>query len=350
MKLLVVIASYRVAHLTIDCLRSLAGEIETVPETQVAVCENGTGDDSAERIQKAIADNGWGSWCKLTAISPNLGFTGGNNVILRPALQSADPPQYVLLLNADTIVRPKALKTMLDFMDQNPEVGIAGSGQEYPDGTPQRSAFRFHSPLSEFEGNLKLGLVSRLLKRWVVALPIPDQACEVDWVSGATMIIRREVFQDIGILDEGYYTHFEDIDFCFNARKAGWPIWYVPSSRIVHLVGQSTGLTVKNPQRFPPYYFEARRRYFVKNHSPLYATMADVGLIVGLALWRLRVTLTGKADHSPPFLLPDSIRHSVFLMGFKVSDVKNPALISQKTLQGNVSRSTSGEGAKKVSS
>ncbi len=221
MKLLVVIANYRVAHLTIDCLRSIVQEIESVPDTHVAVCENGTGDDSAERIQKAITDNGWRSWCTLTAVSPNLGFTGGNNVILRPALQSADPPRYVLLLNADTVVRPNAFKALVDFMDQNPTAGIAGSRLENPDGTPQCSAFRFHSPLSEFEGSIQLNLVSRLLKNWVAAPPMPEQTCEAQWVSGASMIIRREVFRDIGLLDEGYYTYYEDIDFCFNARKAG---------------------------------------------------------------------------------------------------------------------------------
>ena len=154
MKLLVVIVNYRVAQLTIDCLHSVAEEIGRVPGTQVAVCENGTGDDSAERIQKAIDDNGWRAWCTLTAISPNLGFTGGNNAILSPAMQSADPPQYFLLLNADTIVRPNAFKALVDFMDQHPKVGIAGCRLEEPDGTPQRSAFNFQSPASEFEANI----------------------------------------------------------------------------------------------------------------------------------------------------------------------------------------------------
>ena len=88
MKLLVVISNYRVAHLTVECLRSIAAEIENMPDTHVAVCENGTGDNSADRNQKAITENGWGSWCSLTTVSANLGFTGGNNVILRPALQS----------------------------------------------------------------------------------------------------------------------------------------------------------------------------------------------------------------------------------------------------------------------
>jgi N-acetylglucosaminyl-diphospho-decaprenol L-rhamnosyltransferase len=326
MKLLIVIVNYRVAKLTIDCLHSVAEEIGRVPGAHVAVCENGTGDDSAERIQKAIDDNGWKAWCTLTAISPNLGFTGGNNAILRPAMQSDDPPQYFLLLNADTIVRPNAFKGMVAFMDQHPDVGIAGCRLEEPDGTPQRSAFRFQSPASEFEANIKLGLVTWLLKNWMVAPPPRDQTYETDWVSGASMIIRREVFRDIGLLDEGFYTYFDDIDFCFNARKAGWPTWYVPSIRVVHLVGQTTGVTTKRRRRHPSYLFEARRRFFLKNYSALYAATADAALIFGLALWRLRVALTRKEDTTAPFLLRDSIRHSVFLSGFKLREVKNPAL------------------------
>jgi N-acetylglucosaminyl-diphospho-decaprenol L-rhamnosyltransferase len=324
-KLLVVIVNYRVAHLAIDCLHSVADEITRIPDTHVAVCENGTGDDSTQRIQKAIDENGWGAWCTLTALDVNLGFTGGNNIILRPAMQSPQPPQYFLLLNADTIVRTKAFKALVDYMDQNQKVGIAGSRLEDLDGTPQRSAFRFQTPLSEFEGNLKLGLVSRLLKGWIVAPPVVDHAFETDWVSGASMIIRREVFEQIGLLDEGYYTYFDDIDFCFNAKKHGWPTWYVPASRVVHLVGQSTGVT-KRPKRFPPYLFEARRRYFLKNYGPVYAALADAASIVGLSLWRLRVLLTGKEDLTAPSLLRDSIRHSVFLKGFKLTDVENPAM------------------------
>jgi N-acetylglucosaminyl-diphospho-decaprenol L-rhamnosyltransferase len=330
MKLLVVIVNYRVAQLTIDCLRSVAEEIGRVPGTQVTVCENGTGDDSVERIQQAIDDNGWRGWCTLKAIHPNLGFTGGNNVILRPAMQSANPPQYFLLLNADTIVRPNAFKSLIDFMDQHPRAGIAGCRLEDPDGSPQRSAFRFQSPASEFESTLKLGLATQLLKQWIVAPPVRNETFETDWVSGASMMVRREVFRDIGLLDEGYYTYFDDIDFCFNARKAGWPTWYVPSSRVVHLVGQATGVTTKKRKRHPSYLFEARRRYFLKNHSPFYAAMADVGQIFGLALWRLRVVLTGKEDTTVPFLLRDAIRHSVFLTGFELRQVQNPVLVQQK--------------------
>ena len=196
-----------------------------MPGVHVAVCENGTGDDSAERIQKAIDDNGWGTWCTLTAISPNLGFHWREQCIFRPAMQSADPPQYFLLLNADTIVRPYALKPLVDFMDQHPDVGIAGCRLEEPDGTPQRSAFRFQSPASEFEGNLKFGLVTRLLKQWVVAPPVRDHTFETDWVSGACMMIRREVFRDIWISGRRIFTRISTtVTFVLmRARKVGRP-------------------------------------------------------------------------------------------------------------------------------
>jgi GT2 family glycosyltransferase len=331
MKLLVVIVNYRVAHLTIDCLRSVAEEVASVPSMRVAVCENGTGDDSAERIQKAIDENGWNAWCSVIAISPNLGFTGGNNAILRPAMQSADPPQYFLLLNADTVVRPNAFKALIDFMDEHPNVGIGGCRLEQPDGATQRSAFRFQSPASEFEASIKLGLVTWLLSNWMVAPPVRNQTFQTDWVSGACMIIRKEVFRDVGFLDEGYYTYFDDCDFCFNARKKGWSTWYVPTGSVLHLKGQSTGVKRKDPGRLPHYYFEARRRYFLKNRGPVYSALADFGLISGLALWKLRVILTGKEDSSAPKYLSDSIRHSVFLKGFKVNKVQNPAL----ALRGN---------------
>ncbi|WOH53721.1 glycosyltransferase family 2 protein [Bradyrhizobium sp. sBnM-33] len=323
MKLLVAIVNFRVPDLVIDCLRSVEDELSRVPETCVAICENGSGDDSAQRIQQAINENGWSSWCTLTTLDVNQGFTGGNNVLIAPALQSCSPPEYVLLLNPDTIVRPNAFASLIDFMDHHRDVGIAGSRLENPDGTPQRSAFRFQSPLGEFEAGARIGPITRMLKNWVVAPPVVDHEMPTDWVSGASMIVRREVFEQTGLLDEGFFTYYDDIDFCFNARKQGWSTWYVPASRVVHLVGQSTGINA-TPRRLPPYLLQARRRYFLKNYGPFYAAMADAGVIAGLVLSRLRALLTGHNDNSPPHLLADSIRYSVFFMGFRMINVKLP--------------------------
>ena len=132
---------------------------------------------------------------------------------------------------------------LVEFMNDHPKVGIAGSRLENPNGTPQCSAFRFHSVLSELEGGLRLGIVSRLLRNRVVAPPVSDEQHETDWVAGASMIVRHGVFADIGLMDEGYFLYFEEVDFCLRAHRAGWHCWYVPASRVVHLVGQSSGVT-----------------------------------------------------------------------------------------------------------
>ena len=117
--------------------------------------------------------SGWGGWATIQPLEQNGGFAAGNNAAIRPALATADPPRYVLLLNPDTIVRPGAVRALVEFMEDRPDVGIAGSRLEEPDGTPQRSAFRFPSVLGELEGGLRLGLASRLLARWVVAPAVP---------------------------------------------------------------------------------------------------------------------------------------------------------------------------------
>ncbi len=312
---------------TIDCLRSLSSEIHRVPGARVAVCENGTGGDAEARLRQAIDQNGWGDWVELTAIHPNRGFTGGNNVIIRKAMESTDPPEYLLLLNADTIVHPNALDSLVEFMDANPKVGIAGSRLESPDGQVQGSPFRFFSIASEFDRGLRLGVVSRLLSRWSSCPPNPGRQCEAEWVSGASMIIRRQVVEQIGALDEGLYTYFDDIDYCRNARKAGWTTWYVPESRITHLEGASTGIKSNVVKRRPAYWFQARRRYYLKNHGVLYTMLADAAFIVGFALWRVRRWIQRKPDNDPPRMLCDFIRNSLFCTGFELRAVENPAMI-----------------------
>lgn len=327
MRLLIVIVNYKVTDLTIDCLRSLEPEVAASPGIHVAVCENGTGPEAAEELARAIDRNGWTSWVSLTAIYPNRGFTGGNNVILREALKWPEPPQYFFLLNADTLVRANALRSLLDFMDANPAVGIAGSRLENLEGVPRSTAFRFFTPMSEFEHGIRLGLVSRLLRRWHTTGSLPTNPTPTDWTSGAALFIRREVLQQVGLLDEDLYTYFDDIDLCLRARRAGWSTYLVPASRVVHLMGRTTGITRREarPNRRPAYWFQARRHFWLKNHGPLVASLADAAWISGLALWRLRRAVQRQPDTDPPRLLRDFIRHSVFMTGFRQRPVLNPA-------------------------
>lgn len=320
MKLLIVIVNYRTADLTIDALASVAPQInEPALETaKVVVVDNDSGDGSADRIAAAIAKHGWGSWAELLRAERNGGFAYGNNMAIRPALAGADPPRYIMLLNPDTVARPGALSALLEFMEQHPEVGIAGSRLEWPDGTPQLSAFRFHSVLSELEQALQLGVATKLLRRWMVAPGIADQPGPSDWVSGAAMMIRREVFDSIGLMDEDYFMYYEEVDFTARAARAGFSCWYVPASRVVHLIGQASGVTDprQRRKRRPGYWFDSRRRYFVRNLGPVQAGLADLAWTAGHVLWRARRVIQRKPDPDPERLLTDFIRHSVFARGF----------------------------------
>ncbi|MCS7034699.1 MAG: glycosyltransferase family 2 protein, partial [Phycisphaerae bacterium] len=269
MKILVVIVNWRTPQLTVQCLRALAGEV--TEEVRVVVADNDSRDDSLQVIADAIAENHW-HWCDLLPLPRNGGFAYGNNAAIRFGLQKGNP-EYLYLLNPDTIVFPGVIARLVEFMDAHRQCGIAGSRAENPDGSVRRSAFRFPSIAGEFERQAEWGLASRLLRRAAVALPIPDTPTRVDWVSGCGMMIRRDVYDRIGPLDEGYFMYYEETDFCRRAARCGIECWYVPASRLIHLVGQSSGVTgaARGSRRRPAYWFESRWRYFEKNHSWLYA-------------------------------------------------------------------------------
>jgi GT2 family glycosyltransferase len=306
----VVVVNYRTPDLVINCLNSLADEVRSQPDCRVVVVDNQSGDGSVDRIQAAIMKSGWGGWAEVVAQPTNRGFAAGNNAALRSLLTAAKPPDYLLLLNPDTLVRPVAVTALVDFMEGHPSVGIAGSRLEDPDGMPQRSAFRFPSVPGELEGGVRLGFISQMLRHRIVAPPARDCSHPTDWVSGASMIIRRQVFESVGFIDESYFLYYEEVDFCRAARLAGWSCWYVPASRVVHLVGQSSGvMDTRRPARpVLAYWFASRRRYFIKNHGPVYALLADIAWVFGFTLWRLRRRLQQLPDCDPPGLLWDFVR------------------------------------------
>ena len=312
MKLLVVIVNYRTPELTIDCLQSLAAEIPSVPGTRVVVADNASDNGSIEKIRSSIAANNW-HWATLLALPTNGGFAYGNNQAIEPALKSSDPPDYFYLLNPDTLVLPGALKELVDFLEAHPQVGIAGGRAINRDGTVRNSMFRFHTPLSELEGSIRLGLVSRLLRRHVVASPPPDQPAQADWVSGASMMIRREVFDRVGLLDHRYFMYYEETDFCLRARRRGWQCWYVPSSRIIHLVGQSSGVTgaQRVAKRRPRYWFESRHRYFVRHYGIVNTVLADMLWTAGYTVNSLFQKIRRRPRTDPPWLLWDFIRYNL---------------------------------------
>jgi GT2 family glycosyltransferase len=119
-------------------------------------------------------------------------------------------------------------------------------------------------------------------------------------------------------MDERYFMYFEEVDFCLRARRAGWPCWYVPASRVVHLVGQASGVTdVKRApkKRRPQYWFDSRRHYFLTNHGRLKTLLADLGWAAGFGIYRVRQFLQRKPDTEPRLLLWDFVRYNFLSTG-----------------------------------
>jgi len=309
---LVVIVNFRTPTLVVECLRSLESEVIANPGARVTVVDNDSGDGSSSVIAGAIQREGWSTWANLVLSPTNGGFSYGNNFAIRPTLAEASPPDLYWLLNPDTVVIPGALGGLVDFLRANPVVGICGGGINEEGNKPWPFAFRFPSVLSEMERGLSFGPATRLLKRWMARRLMSDAPEQVDWVCGASMMVRRDVFKRIGLMDESYFLYFEETDFCLKANRAGFQCWYVPQSRVIHIAGQSTGVTSKSsiPRRIPAYWFDSRRRYFVKNHGRAYAVITDLVWMASYTFGRLRRKLQGMPDGDPPHYLSDFFRYS----------------------------------------
>ena len=308
----IVVVSYKSAALTVDCLRSVARERARSPlALRCVVIDNASGD--APTVDAAIAANGWGDWARVVVAPRNGGFAYGNNLGLQE-LERDGRVDFVHLLNPDTLLHAGAIDALVDFLQAHPRAGIAGGTFENGDGSAWAIAFRFPSLLGELEQGIKLGAVSRLLAGATVPMEMGTAAAPVDWVSGASMMIRREVFSRIGGLDETFFLYFEETEFCHRAKRAGFEVWYVPASRVVHIAGQSTKVTERNvgPRRLPSYWFDSRRLYFTLAHGPVYAAAADALAIVSGWVGLAKSALLGRLRTHVPHFLRDLFGHSAF--------------------------------------
>jgi hypothetical protein len=302
MQIWIVIVNYRTAALVVDCLRSLESQVGDLAGGRVLVVDNDSRDGSHEAIAAAVVREGWQDWVKILSGGRNGGFSFGNNIGICEAMSTTPAPECILLLNPDTVARPGAIMALASFMQANPKTGIVGSQLESANGEIDCSAHRAPSPLGDLDAGARLGLLSRLLARYVVSPPASTQAHACDWVSGASMLVRRQVFEDIGLMDEGFFLYFEEVDFCCRARAAGWQVWYVPESRVLHLEGASTGIRAKASRR-AGYWYDSRRRFFVKHHGVIGLLLADTLWAIGRLSFLLRraLRLGGKNDaHADP--------------------------------------------------
>jgi GT2 family glycosyltransferase len=287
----VIIVHYKTPQMLADCLMTLLPELGQHDE--VVVVDNASG----EEILRSLAPLTRVERLTLLQAPRNLGFAGGNNLGIQYVQQTGGTDFY-LLLNADTLVRPGALATLRTFLERHPEAACVGPRLEYPDATPQLSAFGDPTPMSELIRGANIGLLARLLKRWQVYSAIQDHPHPADWVAGACVMLREEVVNRAGLLDDGYFMYFEEVDYFRRARKLGLQTWYEPAARVVHLVGGSSGVTGDwSAKRLPPYWFESRHRYFRKHFGYLGMVAADLAWLTGHLLMRVRRLFTG-VSHS----------------------------------------------------
>lgn len=303
-KVSIVIVNYKTAELAMQSVLSVLGEFGHIPQLKIYLVDNASQDGSADKFVDFINENDLANSVKFLSMSLNGGFAYGSNAGIRQAL--ANQSDYVMLLNPDTIVRQGAISNLVNFLEDNTQVGIAGSQLENIDGHVENSAHRFPSIIGQLIESARLGVLEKMFPNHVLTYPATNKAHQSDWVSGSSMMVRKDVFNSVGLLDESYFLYFEEVDFFYRVKQAGWQTWYVPDSRVMHMEGASTG--IKLAKRRPAYWFESRRRYFIKHHGVAGLLAADLLWLGGRLSFLLRKLLklgAQKQVNDPKWLMWD---------------------------------------------
>ncbi len=250
----IVIVNYNVREFLEHALVSLRSASRGL-RCEVIVVDNASDDGSVEMIRKKFPS------VHLIASGENLGFAKANNIALRRA-----QGEFILLINPDTLVQEDTLRTMVSFMREHPEVGLAGCKILNPDGTLQLACRRsYPTPWVAFTKIVGLSSMfpsSQLLGRYNLTYLNENASYSVDAVSGSFMMVRRDVVDKVGGLDEAFFMYGEDLDWCYRIREAGWMIWYVHETQIIHYKGESTKRSNIDEIRT----FYAAMHQFVRKH------------------------------------------------------------------------------------
>ena len=256
---------------------------------EVIVVDNGSTDGTTDWIKEHHPE------ISLTRNQANLGFTRGNNQAMEMA-----KGDFILLLNPDTFLTEDCFGPQLDFLRENPDVGITIPKVLNADGSFQQQSRRGDArPIEVFGYFLKLGklfpknkALNGYLQSW---LPV-DEVAEVKAVSGSCMFIRREVYEKIGGLDERFFAYQEDSDYCLRARQAGWKVMYVPLSSIIHYAGE--GGSKNNPYhsifQWHRSYYLYYRKHFSREHFFLFNWFFYLVMIAKLLFAWLKRFVRGK--------------------------------------------------------
>ena len=252
MNLSVIIVSYNTRKLLRLCLKSIY-ENTTGLQFEVIVVDNNSTDGSGEMVSAEFPT------VRLLANADNEGFARANNRGF-----DASQGDNLLFLNSDTIIRNNAITYLSDYLQKHSKVGVVGPKLLTPEGIPTQSYQRFMDIGKVFLGARRLRHIINIDNH---RLNYPryqftaDQ--EVEWISGAALAIKRNVFQRIGKWDEHYFMYYEDMDLCLQVMRAGYKVMYHPAAEVTHFFGSSTPRT----NHFEKVRRKSRHYYFKKNHS-----------------------------------------------------------------------------------
>lgn len=297
----VIIVNYGTAALAIEAVESVLTRHHGGRRVDVHLVDNASPGGDADLLRAAHGDRGWGSRVTLYLETTNHGFGRGNNLVLHALAARPRPPDKVFLLNPDARLENEAIAILSDFLDAHPRAGCAGARISKPCGTAVTAAFRFPSLLSEFSDTLAFGPVARLLARHSVPLSPTITTRPVDWVAGAAVIFRWEVFQEIGGFDPDYFLYYEEVDLMKRLSRNGWSVWYVAEASIVHAEGAATGIKsgVAKRRARPDYWYDSWRLYFTKNHGVGYARICAAARLMAWQMNALLAILPGRSTTAP---------------------------------------------------
>lgn len=260
----IIVVNWNTRDLLAQCLESIYANPPR-GEFEIIVVDNGSEDGSVAMVRNQFP------MVFLIENKHNSGFATANNQAIRCA-----HGQNVLLLNPDTVVMPDALDALIQFIENTPIAGAAGSMLLNPDGTLQHSCHPAPTLGRELWRLFHLDALHPLalypMNRWPIDLPRA-----VDTVQGASIIVRREMVDEVGVFDDSFFMYSEEVDWCLRIRRAGWQIYWVPGSRVVHYGGQSTRQVAT--AMFLQLY-RAKVQYFRKHYGKLYGLLYKVELLI----------------------------------------------------------------------
>jgi len=270
----IVIVNFNGGDLLTECVRSVLAS--TVP-VEVLVSDNGSTDGSVAGLRRRLGDD---PRLRVVENGANLGFARANNVVL-PMTSG----RYLLFLNPDCIIRPETIERMLAVMQAHPDAGMAGCLIRNLDGSEQPGCRRYMpTPWRSFVRVFRLSRIFRNSPRFssfiLTGQPLPERPAPVEAISGAFMFVRRSALEKVGPMDESYFLHCEDLDWCMRFRQAGFTILFVPDVEIIHAKGVGSAAR--------PIYVEWHKhkgmiRFYRKFFRRTYPTL--LLFVVTLAVW-----------------------------------------------------------------